>query len=145
MSCVRSAVILIEDGKVALIKRVRDGHSYYLFPGGGVEPRESMRGAAQREAFEELGLMVNVGRLVAQGTFGRREQYYFVAYPLHGTFGAGTGAELRSEPASATGSYCPIWLDMTQLPSYDVRPRSLADALVANVLADEDVVVYISD
>ena len=33
----RARIVLVEHGKVALIRRVRDGHTYYLFPGGGVE------------------------------------------------------------------------------------------------------------
>lgn len=37
----RSAAIIIKDNKLALIKRVRLENTYYLFPGGTVEPMES--------------------------------------------------------------------------------------------------------
>ena len=31
----RAAVVIVEDGRVALIERVREGHTYFKFPGGG--------------------------------------------------------------------------------------------------------------
>ncbi len=41
---VRAGVVLIENGKVALIERHRAGKHYFVFPGGGVEEGET-RGA----------------------------------------------------------------------------------------------------
>lgn len=37
----RSSVVLIENNKVGLIKRIRDGSVYYVFPGGGIEDGET--------------------------------------------------------------------------------------------------------
>jgi 8-oxo-dGTP diphosphatase len=65
----RGAVILIQGGKVALIRRERAGRIYYLFPGGGAEGDETPEQAAVREAREELGLTVALTRLVAEVRF----------------------------------------------------------------------------
>lgn len=54
----RSAVVLVERDRVALIRRTRQGHTYYMFPGGGVELGETDEEAAVREAREELGVDV---------------------------------------------------------------------------------------
>ena len=58
----RSAVIVIEQRNVALIKRVKNGCCYYTCPGGKVEEHETVEEAAIREAYEELGLVVTLGR-----------------------------------------------------------------------------------
>ncbi|WP_407670288.1 NUDIX domain-containing protein [Paenisporosarcina antarctica] len=52
----RGAVVLIENNKVGLIKRIRDGNVYYVFPGDGIEVGENPEIAAKREAFEELSV-----------------------------------------------------------------------------------------
>ncbi|WP_193103661.1 NUDIX hydrolase [Brachybacterium sp. FME24] len=58
------AVILRdEDGRFVVEKpNYRD---HWLLPGGGVDPGEDPRRCAQREVSEELGLDVEVGRLLA--------------------------------------------------------------------------------
>ncbi|MDX1772037.1 MAG: NUDIX domain-containing protein, partial [Planococcaceae bacterium] len=38
---IRSGAIVEIDGKIALIKRVRNNHEYYVFPGGGIEEGET--------------------------------------------------------------------------------------------------------
>jgi 8-oxo-dGTP diphosphatase len=60
----RGAAVLIENGKVALIKRVRDESEYYVFPGGGVEQGETLEVATVREAVEELGLSIKIRELI---------------------------------------------------------------------------------
>src|SRR6266540_4217155 len=52
----RSAVIIVEHDQVALIERVRDRRTYYVFPGGTIEDGETAQAAAIREAYEELGV-----------------------------------------------------------------------------------------
>jgi 8-oxo-dGTP diphosphatase len=56
----RASVVLIQDKKVGLIKRIREKCIYYVFPGGGIEEGETPETAAKREALEELGVKVNV-------------------------------------------------------------------------------------
>jgi 8-oxo-dGTP diphosphatase len=62
--------IIIEDGRVALVKR---GHAplqgKWSIPGGVLEVGETLRKAAVREALEETGLAVETGELL--GVFER--------------------------------------------------------------------------
>ena len=125
----RSAVIIKACDKVALIERFRDDQTYYLFPGGTVEPEETLEAAAVREAREELGLEIRLGPLAAIVEFEGKLQYYFWATPVAGDFGSGNGEELRSSSNSQRGSYRPIWLNIEQLAGEDVRPKALAVAL----------------
>ena len=48
--------IIIRNGKVAMIHSLK--YDYYKFPGGGIEPGESVADAVIRETAEEAGLTV---------------------------------------------------------------------------------------
>lgn len=57
------AVITDADGRVLLVERGRDPQrGRWSVPGGRVEPGESIEDAAAREALEETGLRVEIGR-----------------------------------------------------------------------------------
>lgn len=125
-------MIIVEDGKIALIKRVRDGRTYYIFPGGAVEVGETPEEAAAREALEELGLHVEVGRLAAVQQFQGCEHRFFMARVLGGEFGSGNGPEYVQERDLRDTLYLPVWLELGKLDEFDVRPPALAAALRAD-------------
>jgi len=64
--------LVIRDGKMAAI-RIRDaGEEWFIMPGGGMEPEETLAEAVRREVMEELGLEVECGELlfVVEGVRG---------------------------------------------------------------------------
>lgn len=61
---IRVAGILLQDGKLLLVRHEKNGQSYWLLPGGGVEYGESLEQALTREFQEEVGLRIQVGPLV---------------------------------------------------------------------------------
>jgi 8-oxo-dGTP diphosphatase len=125
----RSAIILIEDNKLALIERYRAEKHYFAFPGGGVDKGESPQQAAIREAEEELGVVVEVKQQVAEVFFNGNTQYYFLAEKLSGEFGTGTGEEY-GEYDPVHGTYHPIWMPLADVLTQNVLPRELADLVV---------------
>lgn len=120
----RSSVILIKDKHVALIQRIRDGAEYYVFPGGGLEEGETPEQAAAREAWEELGVTVNIRECIAEVEYGGTQYFYF-ADILEGEFGTGAGEEY-SGARRDRGSYLPVWVEIKRLLALDVRPREVA-------------------
>ena len=54
----RATAIIKKDGKFLLFHRIKLGHDYFVFPGGGVEAGEMVGDALVREVYEELELKV---------------------------------------------------------------------------------------
>src|SRR4030067_2028212 len=123
----RAAVILIQHDTIALSERNRDGRHYFVFPGGKVEVGETPVKAAARESWEELGLEVNIGPMVAEIWYLGAPQFYFLAEPMGGQFGHGSGSELSSTAGSKKGTYLPIWMGVNQLLTLTVLQKLMAD------------------
>ncbi|MBQ0943579.1 NUDIX domain-containing protein [Ideonella sp. 4Y16] len=62
---ISAGVIVEHDGRLLLVRHVKPGaYDFWVAPGGGVKGTESLEEAAAREAREETGLEVHVGRLL---------------------------------------------------------------------------------
>ena len=125
----RAGIILLEENKLALIERHRQGRHYFAFPGGGVDEGETPEQAAIREAEEELGIQVKIVKLIAEVTFNLNAQYYFLVEWVGGEFGTGTGEEY-GEYDPQHGTYLPLWMPLTDVPTQNVLPRELAELIV---------------
>jgi 8-oxo-dGTP pyrophosphatase MutT (NUDIX family) len=123
----KASVILIKDDRIALVERHRLGRHYFVIPGGKLEPGETPKMAAAREAKEELGLDVKIGRLVASIWFQGRVQYYFLAEETGGEFGQMSGPEADTIPGSPKGTYQPTWIPVDELPNQPVLPEEVAN------------------
>jgi 8-oxo-dGTP pyrophosphatase MutT (NUDIX family) len=126
----RSGIILIHEGKLALIERNKQGRHYFAFPGGGVDEGETDEQAAVREAEEELGIRVKIVQKAATILrTGRRDQVYFLVNWVDGDFGTGTGEEY-TEPGGLNGTYKPVWMSLKEVLVKNVVPRGLAELTV---------------
>jgi 8-oxo-dGTP diphosphatase len=125
----RAAVILIQENKIALIERHRQGSHYFTFPGGHVDEGETPEQAAVRETLEELGLQVRLKDLVAKIAWHGKWQYYYRVEVTGGTFGTGTGEEMTA-PIPERGTYRPLWMPLADLPGQPVKPRNMAELVV---------------
>jgi 8-oxo-dGTP pyrophosphatase MutT (NUDIX family) len=126
----RAGIILIEDDKLALMERHRQGRHYFSFPGGGVDEGETDEQAAIREAWEELGIRVEVLQKAAEVMReNKRRQVYFLVKQTSGEFGTGTGEEY-DEPNPEYGTYHPMWMPMDEVLHQNVVPHELAEMVV---------------
>ena len=125
----RGSCILVKDQKIVLIKRIREGIVYYVFPGGGIEDGETPEEATKREALEELEVKIHVDDcfqiIQYNGT-----QYFFKAKIIEGNIGNGQGEEF-TDPTRNRGTYEPMWIPIGNLHLIDVRPSEVAASIQA--------------
>ncbi|MDA2597651.1 NUDIX domain-containing protein [Bacillus cereus group sp. Bc061] len=117
----RGAAIIVQEGKIALIKRIREDETYYVFPGGGIEEGETPEEATKREIFEELGVHIKVEHLIA------KVEYYFNADIVGGVFGSGKAEEFEMKDR---GIYIPLWLPIYELEKVNIKPYEVVESIL---------------
>lgn len=56
---IRVGALVVNGGRILLVRHEKDGRTYWLLPGGGVEEGEPLEDAMRREFAEECGLPVH--------------------------------------------------------------------------------------
>ncbi len=117
-----AAVIRDELGRVLLVRHTY-GKCNWELPGGFSEPNESAAATAMREVREEIGLMVEAGRLIGVYYDSEHDMLHFVffCHPV---------AEGTPRPSCPEISEC-LYCDSASLPRpiSDFTVRRVQDAL----------------
>ncbi len=114
---IRVSVIVIDDGKILLVRHEKYGRTYWVLPGGGVDYGESLRDAAVREVKEETNLDIVVDKLVFVDDILPEDRHrhvvdlYFTAKVIGGELRRGADSILREV------KYSPVD-DLAGLPFY---------------------------
>ena len=75
----RVSGIIIKDREILLMRRVRDGEEYFVFPGGGTEEGESLDISFRREIREETSFEIShYTPLFDIQNRGRIEHYFLI-------------------------------------------------------------------
>jgi ADP-ribose pyrophosphatase YjhB (NUDIX family) len=80
----RACGIIIQDGKVLLIHRIRKDREYRVLPGGSVETDETIEEGLNREMREELGIEVKEKRFLFKIENAGRFEHYFIITTYQG-------------------------------------------------------------
>ena len=115
--------VIVEDGKVVLVKRLYEPLAgRWSLPGGTLELGETLEEGVAREMREETGLKVEVGpvievfdRIITDDT--RRIRYHFVlvdylCWPTNGSLQAGSDVDDA------------VLVDPTLLEPFDITPKA---------------------
>jgi ADP-ribose pyrophosphatase YjhB (NUDIX family) len=116
--------IIIEDGRIALVKRAHPPlQAEWSIPGGALDVGELVREAAVREAHEETGLIVEPGELL--GVYdrvlrdaGQRVQYHYVLIDF---LCRRVGGELKAASDAAEVR----WFTREELPALNLAQDTL--------------------
>lgn len=114
---VAAVVLQDDDGRILVVRK--EGTSRFMLPGGKIEPGESPEETAVREAHEELGVDLDLGRLTFLGEWtapaanesGRTVHGHIYEHPWV------PGVAVRNEIAEAQ------WVTPTDLAGrHDIAP-----------------------
>lgn len=105
----RVVAVIIKDNKILLMRRIKKGQEYFVFPGGGIKDNESEENAIIREVKEELSLDAKIDKLLFQIENRGQEELYFLIKEFFGTLKLG-GPE--KERMNKDNQYYPEWIDL---------------------------------
>ena len=119
-------VVVAPDGRILLLRYENPYESWWIPPGGGVDPGESDEDTLRRELREEVGLEeLDVGPLlfeteryvrIDEDFGGQRNRYYLVRVPSFEVTNLGEGEEAR-------------WFTLDELRELADPPRDLEELL----------------
>ena len=90
----RATGIIIRDGKVLLIHRIKENEECWVFPGGTKEDRETIEQTLDREMAEEIGITVLEKKLLYSFEASGRIEHHFLVVDYQGEPAMG-GPELQ--------------------------------------------------
>ena len=107
---------------------------YYAFPGGGVEKGEDLEEAVVREVEEELGIQVEVEKLLYKIETESQKEYFYLCKYLSGNFGTGTGPEFSGNPEYITnGNYIPEIIGKEEIENIVLLPPQIKDKFIKDI------------
>jgi 8-oxo-dGTP pyrophosphatase MutT (NUDIX family) len=127
--------LIIDAGRILLPLHRDEAGLYYILPGGGQEPGETLTDALVRECREELGVDVTVGDLLGARDYiaahhefaatddAHQVELMFRCTFVRGTPGSGTALDPRQIGAE--------WVEIAALDRVRFYPKRLAELLVA--------------
>ncbi len=124
----RAVSVAFCDDMLLVIGRQKDGRSYCVLPGGGVEPGEAPEAAVLRELAEETGFAGTVQQPLWTIEHHDRRAHYFLVDVEPGPIRLG-GPE--ASVRSTTNVYTPKWLPLDLLEDEDLQPVSMRDLVRA--------------
>ncbi|RIV36733.1 NUDIX hydrolase [Micromonospora radicis] len=129
------AVLLDEDDRLVLIKRIKPGQApYWTTPGGGLESTDvSLEAALRRELHEELGAgadrFAQVFLFTTPAGEGVSVQHFFACRLRQLNEDARTGEEFVDP---SRGGYQLDRVTIDKLPAVNLKPDALKDFIISN-------------
>ncbi|MEK6823386.1 MAG: NUDIX domain-containing protein [Nanoarchaeota archaeon] len=141
---VRVGVILIDDGRVLVVRMHRDTGDIYVLPGGGLDHGENIMECAVREAREEANVDINVERILYL-----KELFTDTEHGLEIDFlGSIVGGSVRKgfDPEEKGKNVLKevVWVPLGALPTMNFHPKQLRERLARDVIVGfKDCPVYL--
>jgi len=108
----RAVGVIIKDDKILLMRRIKNGQEYYVFPGGGMENGETIETAIIREIKEELSINPKIEKLLFEIENQGRQEYYYLIKEFTGQPKLGGEEKQRM---NKNNQYYPVWIELNKL------------------------------
>jgi len=125
--------IIIEDGKMLLMHRNKNGKMYFTLVGGQIKDGETAEQGLMREIMEETGLTVTAGRLVytEEHVAPYNNQYIFLCTVApHGDIVIQDASEEALLNKISTNLHAPAWVDIASFAALPFLTISLQNAII---------------
>ena len=124
--------IIIENGKLLVIRRDKENTQYYTLPGGVIDANETAEVALRREVVEETGLHITSARLVyiEKHPEPYNEQYIFLCeVAAHGDAALADDSEEAMLNKLGFNTHTVTWVSWETLPRLPFLTPALGDAI----------------
>ena len=111
---VSARAIILQNKKVLLIHRFKEGIEYYVIPGGGVEPDETPDETVKREIMEELSLDITINTIIENYTNKDNSVIYYLVTSFKGNVSI-NGPEKIKMQEDPTNRYIPEWVNIDNI------------------------------
>jgi len=122
----RATAVILKEGSLLLIHRIRDGKEYYVLPGGSVEEGETPVEACLREAKEETNLDISVKRKLTGFENRGRSGNYFLCKPTSDDLGINFP---EAERISVSNHYSLQWIPVEKILLINIKPERIKSIL----------------
>lgn len=116
------------EGRILLLNHVRPHASYWVLPGGGVNPGEELADALRREVLEELLVGCHIEDLIAVGEFITRQvspPRHIVDFFFTGTLESTEGFVIPADEGIAEAR----WVDPSDFDELMILPQEIIPVL----------------
>lgn len=137
MKKIRAVAIVVKNGNVLIMHRIKNGWEYYNFPGGGVEDGETVEQAVLREVKEETSLEVKIEKLLYHHIYDNgSEQFFYLCGYVSGEPKLGDGNELRGMKKGENNYYQPMWYEISKISQLLLYPLEIKDWFLEDTESD---------
>jgi 8-oxo-dGTP diphosphatase len=128
--------IILENGKILVMRRLKEGSVYYTLVGGRVSEGEDITSAVTREVMEETGLEVTAARYVFYE--GHRDPYneqfiFLCEVAPHDEIKIQEASEEALLNRFATNIHEPLWAEIGSFEKLPFRTPQLQKAIVESI------------
>ena len=128
----RVSLYFVRDGKLLLIYRWKNGRSFHVLPGGGVEPGETLVQAAHREAKEETNFDIELGPLLwHREADAINEEFAYLIANFQGELRLGGPEAVEQSP---TNIYRFDWISLEEIGHFSIWPGPIHVDVLQNAL-----------
>lgn len=123
---IAAGAFVVKDDRLLLLRHQNEAYDFWTPPGGGVEDYEELTAAAEREAFEEVGIRVRTNCLAYIDELiddsGRMIKFWFLADYVSGEI------DVSHNPVSDEAIKEAYWFTRKDLPTGHVFPALIRDS-----------------